>query len=66
MRRLLAFTMALCLLFAGCDSGQGKSEGNSVTFYYEYKNAGDLADDSVIGRENRNTYASALAPVLEL
>lgn len=66
MRRLLAFTMTLCLLFAGCDSGQGKSEGNSVTFYYEYKNAGDLAEDSVIGRENRNTYASALAPVLEL
>ncbi len=40
--------------------------GNQLDFYYVVREAENLTQDDTIGIEQRNSYAGALAPMLEL
>ena len=67
MKRVLMLILtAALILSAGCSGQKSDGTGNQLDFYYVERDAESLSGDDTIGVEQRNTYAGALAPMLEL
>ena len=67
MKRVLMLILTAALvLSAGCSGQKSTGTGNQLDFYYVVREAENLTEDDTIGIEQRNSYAGALAPMLEL